>query len=254
MPHASRRALRVWQRNRDVYLRLWRAELMPPFFESLVILLAMGVGLGAYVNLGGGGSYLQFIAPGLVASYAMFAAAFECTYGSYFRMETQRTFDAIIATPLSIEDVIAGEVLWGATRAAWSSIAVLAVISPFGLVESWWAVAVPLLAFGAGVLFSGIALVFTAFAPTLTSFNYFITMFLTPMFFFSDVFFPLEGLPAGLQAFGRLLPLTPFARLTRALTEGRFSASHWADVAYIAVLAVVFFYAALILMRRRLIK
>src|SRR3990172_844416 len=103
VPSLSYRLFRVWQRDRDVYLRLWMTELWPPFVEPVLFLLALGVGLGAYVSNIGDGSYLQFLAPGMLAQSVMWAATFECTYSSYFRMEYQKTFDAIISTPLNIE-------------------------------------------------------------------------------------------------------------------------------------------------------
>ncbi len=195
MSTPSYRALRVWQRNHDVFLKLWRSEVPGFFAEPLVILLAMGVGLGAYVALSDNIDYIEFIAPGIVAAYAMFSASSECTYGSFVRMKFQRTFDAIITTPLSMEDVVAGEILSGATRSLMTAIAVLIVVSAFGLVHSPWALLVLPLALLTGLMFASIALFFTSVAPSIYSFNYYFTLFITPMFFFSGVFFPLDSFP-----------------------------------------------------------
>ncbi|MDO8613895.1 MAG: ABC transporter permease, partial [Dehalococcoidia bacterium] len=141
-PDVSLRSLRVWQRNRDVYLQLWKSELIWPLVEPLITLFALGVGLGGLVDLDSGQSYIEFIAPGLLAVWPMWSASAECGWGSFFRMENQRTFDAIIATPVSIEDVITGEILWGATRALISTAYILVVISAWGLVDSPLAVLV----------------------------------------------------------------------------------------------------------------
>ena len=116
---------------------------MPGFFaEPFLILLAMGLGLGTYVVLDEGQRYIEFIAPGIVAAYAMFSASFECTYGSFVRMKFQKTYDAIIATPLNLEDVVAGEIFWGATRSLLTACAILVIAAAFGLVNSPWALLV----------------------------------------------------------------------------------------------------------------
>src|SRR4030042_1717161 len=104
------RFIRVWGRNGEFFLRLWHGGAPGFVAEPIIILLAMGLGLGAYVGLVDGQRYIEFIVPGLIAGYAMFSANFECTYGTFFRMEYQKTFDAIIATPLNIEDVTAGDI------------------------------------------------------------------------------------------------------------------------------------------------
>ena len=169
----------MWQRDRDVFLRMWKAEFIPYFVEPLVILSALGLGLGNFIGLVGQQSYLQFLTPGIIAAYAMFTATFECTYGSYIRMEMQRTFDAIIATPLNIEDVIAGEILWAATRALMTSMAIIAVALAFKVTPAPTVALVPFIAFLAGLMFASIAMFFTSLAPSISSFNYFFTLFIT---------------------------------------------------------------------------
>ena len=168
----SWRFIRMWQRNGDVFLRLWHSEAPGFVAEPVLILLAMGLGLGAYVGLVDGQKYIEFIAPGIIASYAMFSASFECTYGSFWRMEHQRSYDAIIATPLNIEDVIAGEIFWGATRSLMTGSVILVIAAAFQLVSSPWALLIPLLSFLAGIMFSSIAILFTSLVPSFYSFNY----------------------------------------------------------------------------------
>ncbi|MBI2846901.1 MAG: ABC transporter permease [Chloroflexi bacterium] len=254
LPEVSRRSYRMWQRNRDVFLRLWKAELVPFVAEPLIILAAMGFGLGGLVGKVNGQSYLAFVAPGVLASYVMFAAAFECTYGTYVRMERQRTFDAIIVTPLSIEDVITGEILWGATRSFLTACAILVVILIFGLVPSPYAAIIPVLAILEGLMFSSISVFFTSLAPSIYFFNYFFTLFITPMFFFSGVFFPISRLPEVIQTMTWMLPLTPAAHAMRELLWGQWSWGVFAAMAWILGVTLVFFYLSLIFMRRRLIK
>lgn len=254
MSTPSYRALRVWQRNRDVFLKLWRSEVPGFFAEPLVILLAMGIGLGTYVALSDNTDYIEFIAPGIVAAYAMFSASAECTYGSFVRMKFQRTFDAIITTPLSMEDVVAGEIFWGATRSLMTTIAVLIVVSAFGLIHSPWALLVLPLALLTGLMFASIALFFTSVAPSIYSFNYYFTLFVTPMFFFSGVFFPLDSFPEAVQRLAWISPLTSATNLTRAIVSGDPTSGAWWSLGIIVGLTAVFLPLALFMMRRRLLK
>ena len=245
-------SIRVWQRNRDVFFRLWHSEAPGFIAEPVIILLVMGMGLGAYVGLVDGQRYIEFITPGIIASYAMFSASFECTYGSFVRMEYQKTYDAIIATPLSVEDVIAGEIFWGATRSFMTGTVILVIAAIFQLVPSPWALVIPVLAFLEGLMFSSIAMVFTSFAPAIYSFNYYFTLFITPMFFFSGVFFPLSSFPGIVQRLSWIAPLTPVVHLSRALVNGEFYVNLLWALVLIILLTALFFSLSLVTMRRRL--
>ncbi len=248
----SWRFIRVWQRNRDVFLRLWHAEAPGFVAEPIIILMAMGLGLGAYVGVIQGQDYIRFIVPGIIASYGMFSASFECTYGTFFRMERQRTFDSIIATPVNVEDVIAGEIFWGATRSLMTGTSILLIAALFGLVSSPWALLSPLVSFAGGVMFASIGMLFTSVVPSFYSFNYYYSLFITPMFFFSGVFFPLSSFPPVIQTISWAVPLKPVVFLTRALVEGQFSIEVLLSVALILVIAAAFFSASMATMYRRL--
>ncbi len=248
----SWRFIRVWQRNRDVFFRLWRSEAPGFVAEPIIILLAMGFGLGAYIGFVDGQQYIEFIVPGIIASYAMFSASFECTYGTFIRMEYQRTYDAIIATPLNVEDITAGEIFWGATRSLLTGTTILAIAAAFQLVHSPWALLIPVLSLLEGILFASIAVLFTSIVPAIYSFNYYFTLFITPMFFFSGVFFPLSSFPEIVQTLSWIVPLTPVVRLTRALINGEFQLDLLWALALIIILALLFFSISLVTMRRRL--
>ncbi len=248
----SWRFIRMWQRNRDVFFRLWHTEAPGTIIEPIIILVAMGLGLGAYVGLVDGQEYMEFIVPGIVASYAMFSVFGECTYGTFFRMEERRTFDAIIATPLNVEDVVAGEIFWGATRGLMTGVVILVIAAAFQLVHSPWVVLVPVLSFMQGVMFAAIAVFFTSLVPSFYTFNHLFTLFITPMFFFSGVFFPLSQFPEIVQNLSWIAPLTPVVMLMRALFLGEFGLVHVGAVAYIVAVSAVFFALALVMMRRRL--
>lgn len=248
----SWRFIRIWQRNRDVFFRLWQSEAPGTIIEPIIILVAMGLGLGAYVGAVDGQEYIQFMAPGIIAAFAMFSVFGECTYGTFFRMEERRTFDAIIATPLNVEDVVAGEIFWGATRGLMTGVVILVITAAFQLVHSPWVLLVPVLSFMQGVLFASIAVFFTSLVPSFYTFNHVFTLFLSPMFFFSGVFFPLSQFPEIVQNLSWIAPLTPVVVLMRALFLGEFGVIHLAAVLYIVAVTAVFFALALVLMRRRL--
>jgi lipooligosaccharide transport system permease protein len=170
-------------------------------------------------------------------------------------MYFQKTFDAIIATPISLDEVIAGELMWGATKSFINSTIVLGVIFAFGLVSSPFALLIPPLSFLFGLLFSAIAMCFTAIAPNIDFFNYPSFLFITPMFILSGTFFSISVLPAGVQVIASLFfPLTHAVALTRALAIGRLSVTLLINLFWFLVTTPFFFVLAINLMKKRLIK
>lgn len=245
---------RVWQRNRDAFARAWKLEIGGLAVEPFIMLIAVGFGLGSYIQEIDGRSYAEFLAPGVLASYAMFHATFDSTYGAYLRMETHHVYDAMLFTPLEPEDIVMGEVMWGATRGAISATALLTVATMFGLIGSPAAILAIPFAYLIGLSFGAIAMLVTSTAATIGSINNFFTLFVLPMFWVSGVFFPLERLPGIVQKLAWILPLTPAAAMVRGLVSGDFS---WWMVAWTAEVAAYFVVALLLaswLMRRRLIK
>jgi len=254
-PKLTYRLWKVWRRNFDVFMKTYKVNFFPPLLEPIFYLVALGFGLGAIVTSVDGVRYIQFIAPALVAVSMMYGSFFECTYGSFVRMYYQKTFDAIIATPVSVEEVIAGELLWGATRAAINSTIVLAVVGVFGLISSPLCLIVPFLAFFAGLTFSAIGMAFTAIAPNIDFFNYPGFLFITPMFLLSGTFFPFSILPSAVQTVALIfLPLTHSVAITRGLMLGALSSSMLLDVAWLAAVTLIFFVLSVNLMKKRLIK
>lgn len=253
-PDVSHHALQVWKRNRDVYLNIWQSEVIWPIVDPLITLIALGIGLGDFVDLGVEQSYVDFIAPGLLAVFPMWSAAAETGWGSFFRMENQRTFDAIVATPASIEDVVTGEILWAATRATISVVYILVLAAAFGAVDSPLAVLALPLAFLPGLMFGAISLCYTSVARSISTLNYFFAAFITPQFWLAGVFFPLDRLPGWVQTVSWFTPAYHAVRVYRGLLEGAPRWEHLVDIAWMVVVAGVFYVAALYLMRRRLVK
>jgi lipooligosaccharide transport system permease protein len=252
------RFLLVWYRNLVVYRRIWKTSFIPPILEPLLYLFAFGAGLGSLVGrlsyAGRELSYTAFIAPALLAINIMYNSFFETTYTSFVRMYYQKTFDAIMATPLSLEEVITGEIAWSATRALLATALMMVVISFFGLLRYPGSLLfLPLALFG-GLAFGSIGMFFTSLVPSIETFNLPIFLFITPMFLFSGTFFPLENLPAWAQGVAAALPLTHLVRLSRAFALERWEAGLMWSVLYLAVFTVVFFLLALSGMRRRLVR
>jgi lipooligosaccharide transport system permease protein len=245
----------VWRRNIDVFLKTYKVNFFPPLLEPILYLVAFGYGLGTLIGTVQGLNYNLFIAPGLVAIAMMYGSFFECTYSSFVRMYYQKTFDAIITTPISIEEVIAGELLWGATRSVINSALVLAVVALFGLIASPLSILVPPVAFLSGLMFSSIAMCFTAIAPNIDFFNYPSFLFITPMFLLSGTFFPITNLPSQVQiAAQTILPLTQVVNLTRGLMLGNIESYLLLSLVWIIVVTPVFFILSINLMKKRLIK
>jgi lipooligosaccharide transport system permease protein len=254
----SWRAFRVWQRNGEVFRATILVNFIPPMFEPIFYVLAFGVGLGSLVKTveyqGRTLGYLPFMVPGVVSVAIMFQAFFETTYSSFVRMYYQRTFDAITATPLLVEDVIAGEWLWGATKSLAAAAIMLIVLSVFGLVAWPTALWVLPLALVGGLLFSALGLVTTALVPQIDSFNIAIFILIFPMFLFSGTFFPIDVLPGWAMRIAQVLPLTHVASLLRGACLGWRPPHLGLSVGYMLGLTVVASGAAVILMRRRLVK
>jgi lipooligosaccharide transport system permease protein len=254
----SRRLWRVWQRNMVVYRKTWKISFVPPLLEPFFYLIAFGVGLGGLVgSLVYGGiatGYTAFIAPALIAITIMQGAFFENTYSSFVRMYYQKTFDAMLATPLTLDEVITGEILWGATKSVIGTALMMVVITFFGLLQYPHALLLLPAAFLGGLAFACAGMICTAIVPTIETFNLPIFLFITPMFLFSGTFFPLENLPGWAQLVARTLPLTHLVELCRSIALGRLSVSTLVAVLYLSLWSALLFPLALVSMRRRLIR
>jgi lipooligosaccharide transport system permease protein len=263
LPKLTYRVWRVWRRNFDVFIKTIYVNFLPALLEPILYLTAFGLGLGALIGGGaisGYSSYIQYIAPGLVAIAVMYGSFFECTYASFVRMYFQKTFDAIIATPINLDEVIAGELLWGATRATINASIVLCVVAAFGLISSPLFILVPVLAFFGGLLFASMGMCFTALAPNIDFFNFPAFLFLTPMFLLSGTFFPIPDPIQGV-AIG-ILPLTHVVSLLRGLIVGQFPTLAnlqsetiiFLNITWITIAVIVFFLLSIHLMKKRLIQ
>lgn len=247
-------AFRVTMRNVIVWKRVALSSAIGYVGEPLLFLVALGYGLGQVVPELDGMSYAEFIAPGLVVSTVMYTATFEGTFGSYTRMATQHTYDAILATPITIGELVAGEVFFGGVKACFGGTIVLAVATVFRLVPAWTALLVVPVAFLSGLLFSAMALVVSGFAKSYDVFNYYFTLVIAPMYLFGGVFFPLDRMPPWIQRAALAVPLTHVVELSRSLVRGNVRPSLALSLMAIVAFLVPTYLVAERAIRRRLVR
>jgi lipooligosaccharide transport system permease protein len=245
----------VWYRHFRTYTKDMVSNGFPPFMEPLIFLAGMGLGMARYMPNLVGMSYLQFLATGLLMTSAMFTAAFECTYGTFIRLEFDKIYDGMLAAPLKVSDVMLGEALWAGTKGAFFSLAVLVIISAFGIVNFATALLTPLIGFLTGFLFAAIGLLVTSFVKNINHFNFFFTGLLSPMFMFCGTIFPIANLPPPLRVAAEFLPLTHPVRLARVAALGQgWHPSLLLDLAYLVGVAALVMLIAARRLERRLVK
>lgn len=253
----SSRFLRVWQRNFTVYKKNWKIGFIPPILEPIFYIVAFGIGLSMMIKefsyRGEPISYTAFIAPALVAVNIMNSAFFENTYNSFVRMYYQKTFAAMLTTPLSLPEVISGEILWGATKSVIGTLVMQAVLTCFGLINYPEGLILPFIALLGGLTFGSLGMFFTAKVPSIDVFNLPIFLFITPMFLFSGTFFPLENLPGWAQLLALFLPLTHLVNLTRSCALGFFPVDLLWSLGYLLMLGLIVFPLAVRGMEKRMI-
>ncbi len=238
-PPLAWRLFSVWYRHMRVYTRDLLSNGLPAFLEPIIFLVGIGLGLGRYIERMDGLPYLVFLATALPTTSAMFTAAYECTFGTFVRLEFQKAYDGMVAAPVTVRDLFVGEMLWAASKGLFFSLCVVLIMWVFrALPMPAGLVAIPV-GFLTGAMFGALSLVVTAFVKNINHFNFYFTGFLSPMFFFAGTVFPLESLPRILQWVAEFLPLTHPVRLNRWLITGRWSVVLLADLAYLVVVTVL---------------
>ncbi|HVS56467.1 MAG TPA: ABC transporter permease [Casimicrobiaceae bacterium] len=254
MPELSLRWLPVWRRNLLVWRKLAIASVLGNIADPLLYMLALGYGIGSFIPEIGGMKYIAFIGTGMVCQSAMFTASFEAMYSAFSRMHMQRTWEAIINAPLSLDDVLFAEWMWAGTKSVISVLAILAVIMVLGYGHSWLAVWVLPLGFVIGLTFGAFGLVMNSLAPGYDFFTYFFTLVLTPTLLLSGVFFPVEQMPPALRTAAAILPLSHGIDIARPLLSGKVPDNIVLHIAVLLAYACAAYYVALVLTRRRLLS
>ncbi len=252
----SYRIYYVFLRNLISYKRFVVPTFLVSLVEPLFYLVTFGIGMGAYIGYFGGKPYLFFLVPGVLVAAVMMSSSFECLYGTFVKIIHERIYDSLIATPVSAEDAVAGDITWGAFRGMISGtlmmlVALIMGVSPASILSLL--LLLVLMVF-VGVMFASLAMIVTSFAPSFDFFNYYTELVITPMLFFSGVFFPLDRFPPWMRVLSELMPLTHAVKISRAVYAGELVAGLTWRALIIIGLETIAFVIAIKSMKRRLIK
>jgi lipooligosaccharide transport system permease protein len=246
----------IWLRHAVVLLRTWRVAITWFFVEPVFVLVAIGFGIGRMVGgkeVGEALSYALFVTPGIILGTAMFHSIFECAWSAFQRIQ-QGLYETLLTTPLTLAELVLGEILWGTTRALISGVAVGGFALAIGWLPPAAAPGVLAVSLLVGILFAEIGLLFAALSPTMSALSLVFTLVATPLYFFCGAFFPIEVLPDWIEPVAWAAPLTAGVHLARGFTEGALDRSHLGAALYQVVLIVVLYPLVEALLRRRLIK
>jgi lipooligosaccharide transport system permease protein len=252
----SYRVYHVFVRNLYSYKRFVISTFLVSLIEPLFYLITFGIGMGAYMGYFGGKPYLYFLVPGVLVSSVMMSSTFECLYGTFVKMVHEKLYDSLVATPVSAEDAVAGDIAWGAFRGLISGVLMMLVSMAMGILP----VSVPsvllilVLMIFVGILFASLAMIVTSVSPSFDFFNYYTELVITPMLFFSGVFFPLDRFPAWMKSLAEFMPLTHAVKISRAVFSGEYHARYLWNFLVIFVLEVIAFTIGVKMMKKRLIK
>lgn len=254
LPQLSLRTLAVWRRNFLVWRKLAIPSLLGNLADPLIYMVGLGYGLGQLVPEVAGGPYIAFLAAGTVSYSTMNSATFEALYSGFSRMHVQKTWEAIMNAPVSLDDIVLAEILWACTKALFSGTAILLVVGALGYADPLHALwALPVLAL-TGLTFAALGMAVTAVSPSYDFFMYYFTLLLTPMALVSGVFFPAAQLPPAVAAVAEVLPLAHVVQLIRPLLAGQWPVDVPTHVAVLLAYALLGFVLAVVLARRRLLK
>lgn len=237
-------------RNYMSFRRLFKVSIFPNLVDPILFLLAIGVGLGSYIGDLDGIPYLIFVTSGLIAATGMMATSAEVTVNAFIQMRVEKTYSAITMTPVNIQDVVIGQVLWGACRSVMYGGMFLLIVSILGVFNSWTVILIPFVLFLSGVVFGLMGMTFTVLAPNRDYLNYYNVLFIRPMYMFSDVFFPISNMPDIFQVVAWLSPLYHSVQLCRGLLLGNFEGL-FINLACLLTLILILFYIPIILTKRR---
>jgi lipooligosaccharide transport system permease protein len=253
-PSLAHRLYSVWFRHVRVYSKNLISNALPPFLEPLIFLVGLGLGLSQYIGVMQGLPYVEYLASGLMMTAAMFTAAFECSFGTYIRLEFDKVYDGMLGAPITANNLLVGEILWAGTKGFVFSLSVLIIVGVFGILPVLPMLAAPFVGFLTGTMFAALGFLVTSWVKNINQFNFFFSGFISPMFFFSGVVFPVDNLPAVVRPISEILPLTHPVRITRAFSTGDFGLILWWDLAYMIVLTVGVGAYAIHRLRRTLVQ
>jgi lipooligosaccharide transport system permease protein len=241
--------------TRDVVLfgRYWKATTFSSVVQPTIYLLAFAAGVGALVNRVGHVSYLDYVATGVVATAVLFSSAFPGMFNTFVRWRFQRTYDAMLAAPVDVEELVTAEILWIAIRAGVYGLAPIVVGIVFGLQPTAGMALIVPIGFLTGFGFAAFGVLLAAIAKTIDNFNYVTSAVLTPMFLVAGTFFPISTLPAGIRVAAKFNPLYHCVQLVRDASLGGLHLGDLGHVGVLALFAVVMWRLAIWRLGKRLI-
>jgi lipooligosaccharide transport system permease protein len=254
LPDLSLRFAPFWRRNFLVWKKLAIPSMLGNLADPMFYMLGLGFGLGALLPDVNGMKYITFLAGGTVCYSTMNSASFEALYSGFSRMHVQKTWEAILNAPLTLDDVVLGELLWAASKSFLSGFAILVVIWTLGLSHAPLTLLIVPLSLLIGFCFAGMGLVMTAVSPSYDFFLYYFTLVVTPMTLLCGVFFPVSQLPPVLQTISAFLPLTHAIELARPLLANQIASGWPMHIGVLFAYGCLGFYLALALTRRRLLQ
>jgi lipooligosaccharide transport system permease protein len=236
------------------YSSYWKSSTFSSTVEPTIYLLAFGFGFGTLVSTIGGIPAREFVGTGTVATAVLFSSAFPAMFGTFVKYQFQRTYDAILAAPVDVEELVTGEALWIATRAGVYGCVPMIVAIFFGLDPSWGMLAVPFIGWIAGFGWACFGISVAGFSKSFENFNYVVSAVLTPLFLLAGSFFPLDEFPDWARVLAQLNPLHQLVELVRNAVV--YGWDGWVDVARLGALigfGLVMWRIAIIGMTRKLI-
>ncbi|WP_199536813.1 ABC transporter permease [Spongiactinospora gelatinilytica] len=243
----------VWRREFALYRRYWPSTSFAAMVEPTIYLLAFGYGFGSIIGTLYGYAYRDFVATGVVSTAVLFIGAFGGMFNTFIRRTFQHTYDAMLAAPVDVHELVTAEASWLAAKAGVYGCAPLLVGMAFGLDPSWGMLLVPLIGFLTGLAFALFGMWVSAIVPSINTFDYIITGALTPMFLVAGTFFPIGQLPGWAATVAQFNPLYHCVELVRGAVFGRLGLDSLLHVGVLAVFAAVMWCLALWKMRARLI-
>jgi lipooligosaccharide transport system permease protein len=242
--------------SRDVVLfgRYWKATTFSSIVQPTIYLLAFGLGFGSLVSHVGHVKYVQYVGTGVVATAVLFSSAFPGMFNTFIRWQFQRTYDAMLAAPVDVEELITAEVLWISLRAGVYGVAPLLVAMAFGLDPAPGMLLVPLIGFLTGFGFASFGVTIAAVAKTIDNFNYVTSAVLTPLFLVAGTFFPISALPAGVRVVAQFNPLFHCVQLVRHAALGGLGPADLGHAGVLLAFALIMWRLAVWQLGRRLIN
>jgi len=241
--------------SKDIVMfgRYWKATTFSSVMQPTIYLLAFGLGFGTLVKTIGHVKTIEYIGTGTVATAVLFSSAFPGMFNTFVRWQFQRTYDAMLAAPVDVEELITAEVLWIAIRAGVYGLAPLLVAMAFGLEPNVGMLLVPLIGFVTGFGFAAFGVAIAAVAKTIDNFNYVTSAVLTPMFLVAGTFFPVSALPVGVRTVAQVNPLYHCVQLVRDASLGNLGTADLGHAAVLIAFALLMWRLAISQLGKRLI-